>query len=88
MSEPRLYISRAMGMKKMIGPSVDSSISRADARNILIAANANKQIKGVFLGTCLTGKTDFARFFLENEEPTSNGSLAMQICRLGGWQCN
>lgn len=55
------------GDEKAIGPSVNNPISRVEARNILITANANKQIKGLFLGTCLTGNADFARFFLENK---------------------
>lgn len=49
-----------------IGPNASNSISRTELRNILIAANAAKQIKGLFLGTCTTGNNAVAKFFLEN----------------------
>jgi hypothetical protein len=62
-----LYLA-SHGDEKSIGPSEKNSISRAEARNILIQANKNAQIKGLFLGTCLTGNADFARFLLEKSE--------------------
>lgn len=54
------------GDETNIGPNATNAISRTEARNIVISANKKKQIKGLFLGTCLTGNAAVARFFLEN----------------------
>ena len=54
------------GDEANIGPNAANAISRTEARNIVAAANTNMQIKGLFLGTCLTGNAAAARFFLEN----------------------
>lgn len=54
------------GDENNIGPNSTNAISRTEVRNILISNNKPKQIKGLFLGTCLTGNTAVARFFLEN----------------------
>lgn len=56
------------GNENHIGPDSANAISRAEARNCFIAANGNGQIKGLFLGTCLTGNTAVAKFFLEKPE--------------------
>lgn len=56
------------GNENDIGPDAANTISRAEARNCLINANGNGQIKGLFLGTCLTGNTKVAKFFLEKPD--------------------
>lgn len=56
------------GDENNIGPDADNVISRTEARNCIVAANATGQIKGLFLGTCLTGNTAVAKFFLEKPE--------------------
>ncbi|WP_429440637.1 hypothetical protein [Paraburkholderia sp. GAS33] len=56
------------GNENHIGPDSANAISRAEARNCFIAANGKGQIKGLFLGTCLTGNTAVAKFFLEKPE--------------------
>jgi hypothetical protein len=56
------------GNETQIGPNSENTISRTEVRNIIVSANTKKQIKGLFLGTCLTGNIDVARFFLENAE--------------------
>ena len=54
------------GNENDIGPDAANAISRVEARNCLISANGTGQIKGLFLGTCLTGNSSVAKFFLEN----------------------
>lgn len=53
------------GNQTEIGPGAGVTISRTEFRNDLAAANANGQVRGLFLGTCLTGNLDTARFVLE-----------------------
>lgn len=53
------------GNKDHIGPTSDTAISRTEFRNLLISHNTSAQVKGLFLGTCLTGNVDFAKFFIE-----------------------
>ncbi|WP_039661571.1 MULTISPECIES: hypothetical protein [Pantoea] len=52
------------GDAKNIGPNTKNAISRTEVRNILINANAGSQLKGLFLGTCLTGNAQVAKFLL------------------------
>ncbi len=54
------------GDEMNIGPNAKNAISRTEARNIVATANASGHIKGLFLGTCLTGNASVAKFFLEN----------------------
>ena len=51
-----------------VGPTAENAISRTEVRNILIASNKGAQLKGLFLGTCMTGNAAVAKFFLENTE--------------------
>jgi hypothetical protein len=51
-----------------IVPNGGDAISRAEVRAALTAANPNAQIRGLFLGACLIGNTDVARYFLERRE--------------------
>ncbi len=60
-----LYLA-THGDANNIGPNKANVISRTEVRNILTSANKSSQIKGVFLGTCLTGNAAVAKFFLEN----------------------
>jgi hypothetical protein len=60
-----LYLA-THGDEKNIGPNSTNIISRTEVRNALIAANKKAQVKGGYLGTCLTGNADVAKFFLEN----------------------
>lgn len=52
------------GDAKNIGPNATNAISRTEVRNIFINANVDSQIKGLFLGTCLTGNANVAKFLL------------------------
>lgn len=52
------------GDEKNIGPNARNAISRTEVRNILINANVKSQIKGLFLGTCLTGNANVAKYLL------------------------
>lgn len=54
------------GSETTIDPNDENEISRTEVRNSLVAANSKGQIKGLFLGTCLTGNTSVAKFFLDN----------------------
>lgn len=54
------------GDESNIGPNDENVISRTELRNAIISANSNGQIKGLFLGTCLTGNASMAKFLLEN----------------------
>lgn len=54
------------GNETHFGPDEDSLISRSEFRNMLRAANIDATIKGIYFGTCLTGNTDVARFFLQD----------------------
>lgn len=58
------------GDKNKIGQNAAKAVSRAELRNLIIAANTQSTIKGIYLGTCLTGNADTARFLLV--EPTTN----------------
>lgn len=60
-----LYLA-THGDANNIGPNATNAISRTEVRNILASANKSSQIKGLFLGTCLTGNAAVAKFFLEN----------------------
>jgi hypothetical protein len=60
-----LYLA-THGNENEIGPTSANSISRTEFRNLLIGSNAGGQIKGLYLGTCLTGNASTAKFLLEN----------------------
>lgn len=62
-----LYLA-SHGDESHIFPNGADGIGRAEVRSALVAANAGGQIKGLFLGTCLSGNTEMARFFLERSE--------------------
>jgi hypothetical protein len=51
-----------------IGPNSTNIISRTEIRNILTAANSSKQLKGLYLGTCMTGNASLAKYLLENSK--------------------
>lgn len=50
------------GDQNNIGASARHVISRTEFRNQIVAANTHSQIKGLYLGTCLTGNKDTADF--------------------------
>jgi hypothetical protein len=52
------------GDQAEIGPGNGVEISRTEFRNDLAAANRTGQLKGLYLGTCLTGNLDTVRFLL------------------------
>ncbi len=52
------------GNEEAIGPNSSNSISRTELRNAIHTANANGQIRGLFLGTCMTGNAAMAKFLL------------------------
>lgn len=54
------------GNQNQIGPTPKTAISRTEFRNIIKSDNSAGQIKGLFLGTCLTGNTDTAKFLLHS----------------------
>lgn len=58
-----LYLA-THGDERQIGPGGGDSISRAEFRNDLVAANQSSQLRGLYLGTCLTGNLDTAEFLL------------------------
>jgi len=62
-----LYLA-SHGDESHIYPNGADGIGRAEVRSALIAANVGGQIKGLFLGTCLSGNTEMARFFPERPE--------------------
>ena len=53
------------GDESGVAPGSGSKISRAELRNILTYANSQKQIRGLFLGTCLTGNAKVANFLFK-----------------------
>lgn len=65
-SQTQVVYLATHGDEKNIGPNSTNAISRTEVRNILVAANVSSQIKGLYLGTCLTGNSAVAKFFLEN----------------------
>lgn len=52
------------GDETAIGPGLGVKVSRTEFRNDLAAANSKGKIKGLFLGTCLTGNLSTAKFLL------------------------
>lgn len=52
------------GDETAIGPGGGASISRTEFKNDLASANSNGKLKGLFLGTCLTGNLSTAKFLL------------------------
>jgi hypothetical protein len=54
------------GDQNNIGPTRNNAISRAEFRNLIRLANTNAALKGLFLGTCLTGTLQTAEFFFQN----------------------
>jgi len=61
-----LYLA-THGTQNEICPCHGAAISRTEFRNDLIAANNGSQIRGLFLGTCLTGNVNTAQFLLARE---------------------
>ncbi len=55
------------GNENEIGPNSANAISRTEFRNLLVAANSTGQLKGLYLGTCLTGNSKTAKFLLEDK---------------------
>lgn len=53
------------GDEKSFAGVGDVSISRTELRNAFAAANGKRQMKGLFLGTCLAGNHDMAEFMLD-----------------------
>lgn len=66
------------GDENSIGPTTTNSVSRTEVRNILTAANKKGKIKGLFLGTCMTGNLDVAKFFLDGTNT--------KLCWLAGYR--
>ena len=60
-----IYIA-SHGNATSIGATPNTSISRAEFRNILKTTNTGSRIKGLFFGTCLTGNTETAKFILQD----------------------
>ena len=58
-----LYLA-THGDETAIGPGAGVSISRTEFRNDFEAANKPGQIQGLYLGTCLTGNLNTAKFLL------------------------
>lgn len=54
------------GNENAIGPNSENVISRVEFRNLLTTANSSGQLKGLYLGTCLTGNAKTAKFLLED----------------------
>lgn len=54
------------GDENHIGPTAATAVSRTALRNCFVKSNGEGQVKGLFLGTCLTGNIEVARFFLES----------------------
>lgn len=52
------------GDENAIGPGAGVAISRTEFRNDFVTANAKGKVKGLFLGTCLTGNLSTAKFLL------------------------
>ena len=52
------------GNENNIGPNAANAVSRAKFRNIIRDENSAGNIKGLYLGTCLTGNEATARFLL------------------------
>lgn len=52
------------GDETRLSAMADTTISRAELRNQIATANALKQIHGLYLGTCLTGNLNTAKFIL------------------------
>lgn len=61
-----LYLA-THGNENAIGPNSENTISRTEFRNIFVNSNAGGQIKGLYLGTCLTGNANTAKFLLEHK---------------------
>ncbi len=59
-----LYLA-THGDQNNIGASGNNVISRTEFRNQLAGANPNGQIKGLYLGTCLTGNLQTAQFLFD-----------------------
>lgn len=53
------------GDENSIGGATGHSISRLELRNRISIHNATKQVKGLYLGTCLMGNKSLAKFLLE-----------------------
>jgi len=58
-----LYLA-THGNQAEIGPGNGVVISRTEFRNDIAAANTRNQLKGLYLGTCLTGNRDTVEFLL------------------------
>jgi len=52
------------GNENNIGPNAANAVSRAKFRNIIRDENSTAAIKGLYLGTCLTGNEATAKFLL------------------------
>lgn len=60
-----LYLA-THGDESSIGGATGHTISRSELRNRITAHNNTKQVKGLFLGTCLMGNASLAKFLLEH----------------------
>ncbi|MDR7024373.1 hypothetical protein [Pseudomonas peli] len=58
------------GDESNIGGATGHTISRTELKNMITNCNHTKQVKGLYLGTCLLGNTSLAKFLLES--PTTN----------------
>lgn len=54
------------GDESTIGPNALNSISRTELRNAIVNANSDGQVKGLFLGTCMTGNAKMAKYLLSS----------------------
>jgi len=59
-----IYLA-AHGDATRIGGAPGHDLSRTELRNIIERRNITLQLKGLYLGTCLTGNKDMGKFFLE-----------------------
>ena len=55
------------GDEANIYPTDSKQISRTVLRNSLVRANKKGQVKGIYLGTCMTGNSKVAGFFLKHK---------------------
>ncbi len=67
-----IYLATHGNEDGQIGTDSNNTITRAKFRNNLKDANPKSQIKGLYLGTCFTGKPETVKFLLE---PTSGTNL-------------
>lgn len=64
-SQTQVVYLATHGSDNSIGGASGETITRTELRNMLITHNNTKQVKGLYLGTCLMGNQSLAKFLLE-----------------------